>query len=474
MAMGKRKDSGRDLLFVPAAALQRSPAHPFYDKLNEVLAAHGFDAFAAERCARFYDDTIGRPSLAPGVYFRCLFLGYFEGIDSERGIAWRLADSLSVRRFAGIALDENAPDHSTISRTRRKIDWETHLEIFTWVLKVVAGHGLIDGQTLGIDSTTLEANAALKGIVRRDTKEKYDEFLTRLAQESGIQTPTREDLARIDKKRKNKASNDDWESPSDPDARIAKMKDGTTHLAHKAEHAVDMGENGHGAVLAVNLTPADEGDTQTLVQTVDQASANLLEVAEDSQTVGQMAEDLAAEVVADKGYHSNQTLEDIREMATRTYIPEPGRGRRDWEGRTQAQAAVYANRRRMRGKRGKRLMRRRGELIERSFAHLYETGRMRRLYLRGRKNVHKRLLIHAGGFNLSLIMRKLIGKGTPRGLQGLAFYCFSLFCALGTAWRLCAAQVARRLGLSPRAKLRYATSALVERSRRKMAFTTGC
>jgi transposase len=474
MAMGKRKDSGQSVLFVAATGLQRSPAHPFYDKLNEVLAAGGFDAFAEERCARFYHDTLGRPSLAPGAYFRCLFLGYFEGIDSERGIAWRLADSLSVRRFVGIALDEAAPDHSTISRTRRHIDQETHLEIFTWVLKVLAGHGLIDGKTLGVDSTTLEANAAMRGIQRKDTKESYQEFLTRLARESGIETPTREDLAKIDKKRKNKASNDDWESPSDPDARIAKMKDGTTHLAHKAEHAVDMGENGSGAVLAVNLTPADQGDTETLMETVEQACDNLQQVADDPRTGETIAEDFAAEVVGDKGYHSNQTMEDLQEMGARSYVPEPDRGRRDWEEKPEAKAAVYANRRRTRGNRGKRLMRKRGELIERSFAHLYETGGMRRLYLTGRENIHKRLLIHAGGFNLSLIMRQLIGKGTPRGLQGLRFCLFSVFSALLAVYRLCAAQVAKRLPFARTGELRYAAYVVSRDSCPKRAFTTGC
>jgi transposase len=474
MAMGKRKDSGQSVLFVAASGLQRSPAHPFYDKLNEVLAAAGFDAFAEERCARFYHDTLGRPGLAPGTYFRCLFLGYFEGIDSERGIAWRLADSLSVRRFLGLALDENAPDHSTISRTRRHLDQETHLEIFTWVLKVLAGHGLIDGKTVGVDSTTLEANAAMRGIQRKDTRESYQEFLARLARESGIETPTREDLVKIDKKRKNKASNDDWESPSDPDAKIAKMKDGTTHLAHKAEHAVDMGENGCGAVLAVNLTPADQGDTETLVETVEQASDNLEAVAEDPRTEGAIAEDFAAEVVGDKGYHSNQTMEDLQEMGTRSYVPEPDRGRRDWEEQADAKAAVYANRRRTKGERGKRLMRRRGEFIERSFAHLYETGRMRRVYLRGRENIHKRLLIHAGGFNLSLIMRKLIGKGTPRGLQGFCFCLFPVFAGLWAVYRRCAAQVAKQLPIARTRELRYAAYVVLRDFCVKKAFTTGC
>ena len=466
MAMGKRRESGQELLFVPAAGVQRSPAHPFYDRLNRVLAENGFDAFAENLCAKFYHESIGRPSLAPGVYFRCLLLGYFEGIDSERGIAWRLADSLSLRRFAGIELDEQSPDHSTISRTRRKIDGETHQELFTWVLKVVALHGLIDGRTLGIDSTTLEANAAMKSIVRKETGQTYQQFLADLARASGIETPTREDLAKLDKKRKNKASNDDWQNPHDPDAKIAKMKDGTTHLAHKAEHAVDLGENGHGAVLAVNLTPADQGDTQTLTQTIVEAGENLRAVADDPRTAGMIAEDFAAEAVADKGYHSNDTMADAVEMGVRTFMPEADRGRRNWldpkdpqraERLAAAQPAVYANRRRTRGARGKRLMRRRGELIERSFAHLYETGAMRRLYLRGNANIHKRLLIHAGGFNLGLIMRRLIGKGTPRGLQDLFFALFSMFWALLAACRVHAASVARRWHWAMAGTLRYAT-----------------
>jgi transposase len=414
--MGKRKSDDQQPLFIPTAKLPQSAAHPFYAKLNEVLAGWKFDAFVEGLCAKFYEEKIGRPSLAPGKYFRLLMIGYFEGIDSERGIAWRCSDSLSLRAFVGYRLDELSTEHSTISRTRRLIDVETHQEVFQWVLKVLADYDLVSGKTVGIDATTLEANAAMRSIVRKDTKQNYQEFLTDLAKASGIETPTREDLAKLDRTRKNKASNDDWENPHDPDAKIAKMKDGSTHLAHKAEHAVDMET---GAVVAVTLQGANLGDTTTVMETIIAATENLREVSDDPRTEDKIDENFVSEVVADKGYHSNGTMTDLEEMDVRSYVSEPDRGRRDWDGKPDAQAAVYANRRRTRGKRGKELMRQRGELIERSFAHAYETGAMRRTHLKHHDNIAKRLMIHVGGFNLSLVMRKLTGIGKPRRLQGL-------------------------------------------------------
>ena len=414
MAMGKRKQHTQPPLFVVTAELPQAPSHPFYTKLNEVLAAGDFDALVEGLCAKFYDDAIGRPSLPPGVYFRLLLLGYFEGIDSERGIAWRCADSNSLRSFLGYGIDQRTPEHSTISRTRRLIDLDTHQEVFQWVLKLLAKQGLVEGKTAGVDSTTLEANAAMRSIVRRDTKQTYDQFLTELAKASGNETPTREDLAKLDRKRKNKASNDDWENPHDPDAKIAKMKDGTTHLAHKAEHVVDMTT---GAVLAVTLQPADQSDHQTLVDTLVAATENLAAVRDDPRTGDCVCDDILAEAVGDKGYHSNETMLDLETMGTRSYVAEPDRGRRNWEGKADARDAVYANRRRLRGARSKRLVRKRGELIERSFAHLYETGGMRRPHLRRRDNILKRVLVHAGGFNPGLVMRQLTGFGKPRCLR---------------------------------------------------------
>jgi transposase len=420
MSMGTRKHRQRqEQLWVTHTELATGPGHPFYRRLNELLDNERFDEFCEGECAQFYADHNGRPSLTPGTYFRLLLIGYFEGIDSERGIAWRCADSLGLREFLRVGLDEQTPNHSTISRTRRLIDVETHRNVFLWVLGVIADRGLLKGKTVGVDATSLEANAAMRSIVRRDNGASYDEFLTDLARQSGIQTPTRQDLARIDRKRKKKTSNQEWMSPSDPDARVTKMKDGSTHLAHKAEHAVDMES---GAVIAVTLQAADQGDTATIEETLAETVENLAHVMEREienapDLEPQVSLEPMAEIVADKGYHSSQTVLNLQQAQARSYISEPDRGRRKWAGKADEQKAVYANRRRVRGHYGKQLLRKRGELIERSFAHCYETGAMRRVYLRGRENVLKRQLIHVGAFNLSLIFRQMLGAGTPRELR---------------------------------------------------------
>jgi transposase len=418
MGMGTRRRRQRqEQIWIAHQEVSKGPAHPFYAWVNELLEEKNFDEFAEKECAKFYADSIGRPSLAPGIYFRLLLVGYFEGIDSERGIAWRAADSLGLRRFLGIGIDEQTSDHSTISRTRRLIDVETHRKVFFWILEVLRDRGLVKGKTVGIDATTLEANAAMRSIVRRDTGESYDEFLKGLAKESGIETPTKEDLARLDRTRKNKASNEDWVNPHDADARITKMKDGRTHLAHKAEHAVDMKT---GAVLAVTVQEGDAGDTTTVVETLAQAGENAAELirTEEPTQKPQMHLQGIEEVVADKGYHSGAVVTNLENADVRTYISEKKQpGQRHWEGKAEEQKAVYANRRRVKGTYGKRLLGKRGELIERSFAHCYDTGGMRRTHLRGRQNVLKRLLIHVGAFNLSLVVRTLLGSGTPRELS---------------------------------------------------------
>ena len=425
MAMGKRQRAVQESLWIPTASVARGPGHPFYDRLNDVLNDGDFDRFVERRCGKFYAKKMGRPSLAPAVYFRLLLIGYFEGIDSERGLAWRVADSMALRRFLGYTLADPTPDHSTISRNRRLIDLNTHHEVFVWVLQLLAREKLLNGKTLGIDATTLEASAALRSIVRRDSGASYEEFLTQLAKASGIETPTRADLVRIDKNRRNKGSNDDWEHPHDPDAKITKMKDGRTHLAHKAEHAVDLQT---GALVAVTVQPANRGDTGSMDETLRHVDENLMGVMADDEAAEGLHDDPVSEVVADKGYHSNAVLTRQRDCGIRTYISEPDRGRRNWNGKTEkekaeksaARDAVYANRRRIQSARGRRLMKKRGELLERSFAHCYNTGRMRRTHLRGHPNILKRLLIHAAGFNLSLLLRRILGVGTPRGLQGLA------------------------------------------------------
>ena len=409
MSMGSKKRKQQGEMWIDAGLLPNAPAHPFYSKLDELLERNGFTAFVEAECAQYYADDLGRPSIPPPVHFKMLFIGFFEGIDSERGIAWRVADSVGLRQFLGYELTEGTPDHSSLSRTRRLMSSETHEKVFTWVLGILAGENLVKGKTLGIDATTLEANAAMRSIVRRDTGEGYEEFLTGLAKTSGIETPTREDLAKLDRTRKNKASNRDWEHPFDPDARIAKMKDGSTHMAHKAEHAVDMDT---GALIAVTLQHADMGDTETVLETLVQAGENLA-------SADLIEEDTTVNAVMDKGYHSNDTLALLDGVGVRGYISEPDRGRRNWKDdeKKEARRCVYGNRRRIRGEHGKVLMRKRGEMVERTFAHMYETGAMRRTHLRGHENILKRLVIHAGGFNLSLVMRKMFGFGKPRRLQ---------------------------------------------------------
>ena len=421
--MGTRKQRERQQdLWIATGDVVRTPGNAFYERLNQILDRHEFDRRVEHLCRKFYKKSpYGRPSMAPGVYFRTLLIGYFEGLDSERGIAWRTADSLSLRKFLGYALDEETPDHSTISRTRRLYWVETHKAVFRWVVRILANEGLLSGQTIAVDATTLEANAALKSIVRRDNGQSYEEYLKVLAAAAGIENPTREQLARLDRKRKKKGSNAEWKSPSDPDARITKMKDGRTHLAHKAEHAVDLES---GALLAITVQAASDGDTTTIGGTL----------AEGQETAREINERGIEEVVADKGYHSGAVLQQLHEQAIRSYIPEPQRGRRNWKGEDKAieQKRVYANRRRTRGARSKRLQKVRSELTERTFAHMYETGGMRRLHLRGRENILKRLLVQGAAFNLSLLLRKALGVGKPRQLQGLDELNLQL---LTTFWR---------------------------------------
>lgn len=431
------KDDGQPDLFMTYNEIPRSAGHPFYEALEAVLRKNGFDRFVERECYRFYADT-GRPGLAPGVYFRCLVIGYFEGIDSERGIAWRVADSLSLRQFLGFSLTQTTPDHSTLSRTRRRLDLEVHHRVFTWVLTRLASVGLVKGKTVGVDATTLEANAALRTLVKRDDGQAYQEYLVDLAKAEGIEEPTREDIARIDRKRKKKGSNKIWVNPHEPDAEISKMKDGGTDMAHKLENAVDMET---GALLGVTLHGGTKGDTKSLDATLEAAEANLAEVREkleasrsddDDDAPGSPVAEQIEEVVADKGYHSSKTLCDLDESELRAYIAEPKRGRRKWKKKSTEQKLVYANRRRTKGARGRRLMRKRGELLERPFAHMCGTGGMRRTHLRRHENILKRLVIHAAGCNLGLLMRALFGVGTPRSLQGRLAAFLLLFMTLLT------------------------------------------
>ncbi len=417
--MGTRKKRERQEGLWYGGELPTAPGHPFYKRLNEVLDNAGFDAFCESRCTEFCHQKLGRPSLVPGLYFRIMMIGFFEGLDSERGIAWRLADSLTLREFLCIGLDEKTPDHVTISRTRRLIDAETHQRIFSWVLERLAQGGLIKGKTIGVDSTTLEANAAMKSIVRRDTGEDYNAYLKRLAEAEGIDAKDPAALRRMDRKRAKKTSNEDWKSPNDEEAEITKLKDGRTALAYKAENAVDMET---GAIVAVTTHGGAAADTATVEATVIEAGIAVAGLIAEETPTGQSVVHYGGveEVVADKGYHSNAVAVGLAELGVRTYVAEPERGARDWEGKQAEKEAVYANRRRIEGERGKRLQRQRGERIERNFAHQFDTGGLDRLYVRGTENVHKKFLIQAAACNLALLMRSLYGSGKPRAAHDLA------------------------------------------------------
>jgi transposase len=409
MACGRR-DTMRQLEFwLPADQVAKPPGHVYYDTLNRLLAEHDFDRRVEALCSPYYAER-GRPSIPPGVYFRMLLIGYFEGLDSQRGIAWRCADSLSLRKFLGIALTEETPDHSSMTVIRQRLPKPVFDAVFALVQEIAKSHKLLGAKTVGVDSTTLEANAAMKSIVRRDTGDDWREYVRKLYIEANPDDdkPTDEDLRRFDKTRKDKkVSNKDWVSSTDPSARIAKMKDGRTHLAYKAEHAVDLDSE---IIVAAEIYPADRADGETIVETMRAVAENLA-------SVDQAAPE---EVAGDKGYHKAETLVVLQSRGFRTYIPEADRptGRR-WDDKPAEQEEAYrANRRRVKGEYGKELQRLRSERVERSFAHVCDTGGGRRAWLCGLEDVWKSHVIRVAAHNLGIVMRKAFGMGKPRSAWG--------------------------------------------------------
>ena len=424
--MGK-KPSARQAspMWVNTEDLPTSSGHPFFERLNRILAESGFDAFVEGLCAAFYAGRLGRPSLRPGRYFRLLLIGYFEGLSSERGIAWRVADSWSLRSFLDLDVMESAPDHSTLSRTRRRIDVETHVAVFTWVLERLAEAGLVKGKTVGVDATTLEANAAMRSIERRDTGESYEAFVRRLAEASGIETPTRAELARFDRSRKNKkTSNEQWQSPQDPDAKVAKMKDGRTHLAHKAEHGVDLET---GAIVAVTVQDAAAGDSATLPETLTTAAEQVEAVQPDGAGVEEGGGRQRATTATRRWWRST-LLGFAVTYRSRSGVSAAGRTRRRERrrlrsvlrsGRCMGTAVVFAER---------------GAVVYNGGVASWWSGLSHTSMkpgvcvgcgVRGHENVRKRVLIQAAGCNLGLLLRRLTGVGTPRSLQGRALLRFA-------------------------------------------------
>jgi transposase len=414
MALGRRSHEQQPSFWIAVDELPRSEGHVFYCKLNKLLREAGFDELVERLCEPYYHDTLGRPGIPPGVYFRMLLVGYFEGLGSQRGIAWRCADSLSLREFLGIPLGEETPDHSSLTRVRDRLPLSVHTAVFQFVLRVADEQGLLKGKTVGVDATTLEADAAMKSIVRRDTGEDWQEYVRRLMQEAGQiepgDEPTAEEIARFDRQRKDKkVSNQEWQSETDPDSRITKMKDGRTHLAYKAEHVVDLDTE---LILAAEIYHANAADVDTIGPSISQAQDNLLQAESDAEL---------KEAVADKGYSKNETLAELEfTEGLRTYIAEPKHAhRRNWKNKpAEEHRAVTGNRRRVKGKRGRALQRERSEKVERSFAHVCETGGSRRTWLHGIEKVRKRYLTSAMARNLGLVLRHLFGIGTARSLQG--------------------------------------------------------
>ena len=410
MSLGRSKEQQRSM-WLSCDQMPQSKGHVFYERLQKLLRQEGFDTFLENLCAPFYAKTLGRRSIPPGRYFRMLLIGYFEGIESERGICWRCNDSLSLREFLGLAPGETVPDNSSLCRIRQRLPLEVHHEMFVFVLRLLKKASLLKGKHLGIDASTMEANAAMKSIVRRDSGESYQEMLERLAEASGIKTPTRAELIAFDRKRKGKkTSNKDWQSTTDEEARIAKLKDGRTHMAYKPEHVVDLES---GAIVSAVIHPADQVDTTTILPTLDDAQAKLDAVKDKEDAPSQ---DNTFDLVADKGYHSREVLKDLP-ASCRSRISEPAhKGQLRWRGDIEARDAVYGNRARLKSCKGKALMRARGERVERGFAHCLDRGGMRRTFLRGMENVEKRYIIHIAGFNLGILLRALFGFGTPKGL----------------------------------------------------------
>ncbi len=441
MALGKRKREQQDL-WVATCDLPKSPGHPFYSKLNRLLDEAKFDEFVEDLCKPYYKDGPGRPGIPPGIYFRMLFIGFFEGLDSQRAIAWRCSDSRSLQSFLGLSITQPTPDHSTLTVIRQRLPLEVHEAVFTFVLSIAKMKKLLKGKSVAIDSTFIEADAAMKSIVRRDTGDDWKEYVRTLMADEGIEDPTDEDIRKYDKKRKKTVSNKEWMSPTDCDARIMKMKDGRTRMAYKTEHAIDIDTD---IVLAAGVHKADVSDTATFTETLVKAQAHTILAGSESQI---------QDAIADKGYHSTDNLVWCESFGVRTYIPErESRWHRQWIDKpSEHKHAVYGNRRRVKGGRGKRLGKLRSEFVERSFAHVCRTGGARRSWLRGLEDVTKRYLMCVAGRNLGVIMRSLLGMGKPKTLQaegvGGFLLIWAAIVAVGRSFRSLRELLVRRIRLA--------------------------
>jgi transposase len=396
-------------LWIATHELPAMPKAAFYSRLDETLDSFGFADKVRVLCAPAYVNTnAGRPGIDPVVYLKMIMVGFFEDLPSERAIAARCADSLSIRSFLNYSLEEKTPDHSTFTVIRQRLGLEIYQQIFTLTLQALREHGLLRGKNLGIDSSVIEANASLRALVHRNTEEQYWDYVKRLAAENGIDPQDTAAVRRFDRNRPGKGSNQEWQNPHDPDAKIGRTKDGATDMIYKPEAVVDLDT---GAIVQADVHPGDQADHKEMATRVLEAQQTI------NQATGEKPDTLTAtSVTSDKGYYAVGELQALQHEGIRTVISDPIDNRRVDKLEPAEQRAVRGAKRSVKSKSGKELLRRRGMHIERSFAHILDAGGMRRTTLRGWENLNKRFKLAAAFYNLSQLMRKLFGFGTPKQL----------------------------------------------------------
>jgi len=441
----RKKRQEQKEFWVAADRLPKASPSRFYELLNGTLDELDFAGEVRAMCAPAYADAArgGRPGIDPSVYFKMLMIGFFEGLESERAIAARCADSLSLRGFLGYALDEATPDHSSMSVIRQRLGSDCFAQVFALVLNALQRHGLLKGRHLGIDSSVIEANASLRSLTERNTAEGYWDYVQRLAREAGLQTSDGAALRSFDRKRAGKKmSNEQWQNPHDADAKIGRTKDGATDMVYLPEHIVDLDT---GAIVQAQVLPGDHRDSENLSERVIEAVVSV----QSAQGVTD-PEKVPQTLTADKGYFSLEEIGRLQELTLKTVISDPHRDQRRWDKLERAQRQTLARAQRSTAsKYGRALLRKRGQHIERSFAHVLAAGGMRRTTLRGLENLNKRHQIAAACYNLSQLLRRLHGVGTPK--QWAA--CFWLLIAAGKALLL------RWCGLWPTHRLNLSTTA---------------
>jgi transposase len=392
----------------------------FYAKLDETLESFGFAAKVRELCLPAYDKSgVGRPGIDPVVYLKMMMVGFFEDLPSERAIAARCADSIAIRQFLHYELTEATPDHSSLSIIRQRLDGPIYEQVFTLVLSALLEHGLLRGRNVGIDSSVMEANASLRGLVNRNTGEAYWDYVKRLAAQSGIDPQDSAAVRKFDRKRPKKMSNQEWENPDDPDARIGPKKDGATDMIYKPQTVVDLDT---GAIVGAEMLPGDQTDNKEVATAILEAQQNI------NAARGRDPKELTVETTtADKGYYAVGQLQELQREQIKTVICDPINNRRLDKLEPDEQRAVKAAKRSTRSRYGKELLGKRGQHIERAFAHLLDCGGMRRATLRGLQNLQKRFQLAAAFYNLSQLMRKLCGVGTPKQCEAMGRGAMSAF-----------------------------------------------